>query len=451
MAFRVAHLGLVSLVTLPLLQMSCGGSEDRTFTPTKDGGTTGGSGGNTGGSAGTSTGGGSGGVTGGSGGVSGSGTGGVIGDAGTPCTDSTECTDGNSCNGDEICTGGYCKSGTGLADGASCTPASAGDAGATDAGVATYACVSQVCTLTCTTDEECNDSDVCTGNEICNPSSHTCQSGTPPNCNDNDPCTSDECDALSGCFNPLIDTDGDGHASTTIGSCGTDCDDNDKTVYNGAPELCDGKDNDCNGQTDEGAPTWYGDCDKDGYAPAGAQSAPNLCNAPTSKPTCDTGVTGGWTNKPPVIGSADCWDKDAKGHPMTAAESNLAWSKTPMANAPPPGFDFDFNCDGVEEKRYTTTYVSTSATCSPCGFGGFGTKVATPSNGIGAGGVSGISDPAASGGIGGIGGIGALCCGLTGWTSAAPACGSSGTYTVCTSSGSSCTRPPATSKVQECR
>jgi hypothetical protein len=55
-----------------------------------------------------------------------------------------------------------------------------------------------------------------------------------------------------------------------------DCDDWTAACHPGATELCDGMDNDCNGQIDEGdacgsPPTWYVDADADGYGdPAGA-------------------------------------------------------------------------------------------------------------------------------------------------------------------------------------
>ena len=46
-----------------------------------------------------------------------------------------------------------------------------------------------------------------------------------------------------------------------------DCNDDDSTVHPGAPELCDGKDNDCNGKIDDGLVMrpFYWDGDKDGY------------------------------------------------------------------------------------------------------------------------------------------------------------------------------------------
>jgi len=56
-----------------------------------------------------------------------------------------------------------------------------------------------------------------------------------------------------------VDNDGDGFSSQE------DCDDNDDTVSPGAPELCDGKDNNCNDIVDDVLNTYYVDGDSDGY------------------------------------------------------------------------------------------------------------------------------------------------------------------------------------------
>jgi hypothetical protein len=86
----------------------------------------------------------------------------------------------------------------------------------------------------------------------------------------------------------MADTDGDGVSEPR------DCNDWDSSVYPGAPELCDGVQNDCDGR---GIPRAEVDSDGDGFV------------------TCMIDP-GGWVGLDMVIGGGDCSDTDAAVHPL---------------------------------------------------------------------------------------------------------------------------------------
>jgi len=108
----------------------------------------------------------------------------------------------------------------------------------------------------------------------------------------------------------LVDIDGDGYPPVAgCGALAADCNDLDLSVFPGASEVCDGKDNDCDGVVDNvpGATGYWADCDWDGYATLTAQHVES-CQWPTILPSiCPTGH---WTLHQPSADSYDCDDND---------------------------------------------------------------------------------------------------------------------------------------------
>lgn len=131
----------------------------------------------------------------------------------------------------------------------------------------------------CASGTDCDDGMFCNGPEACAPGSpdaarNGCVPGEPP-------CGVDDCDeAEDTCVcSGDPDRDGDGHDSVACG--GDDCDDEDPTRYPGLEEVCDaaGHDEDCDSSTLAGSAD--GDRDGDGFVSI------TCCNAATCGDDCN--------------------------------------------------------------------------------------------------------------------------------------------------------------------
>jgi hypothetical protein len=152
------------------------------------------------------------------------------------------------------------------------------------------------------------------------------------------------------------DADHDGHAAVgaeRIKVCpgdregaekADDCDDDDDLVFPGMPEICDGRDNDCDGKPERSGEAhpiaWYLDADGDGFGLASAQIAVS-CQPPPFAVLCRDGVSPELCvpadpdalSTPPgshalmqsfAPRSGDCDDADPEIHPGAQERCNAA-------------------------------------------------------------------------------------------------------------------------------
>ncbi len=238
----------------------------------------------------------------------------------------------------------------------------------------------------------------------CNDTASAIHPGAAEICNGLD----DDCDGVTdpagsgNCTQVYPDADGDGYGTALGGAClcaipatgyatqAGDCNDQSAAAHPGAPEICDGLDNNCNGQIDEagaqGCSVFYLDADGDGYgdgeqsqclcAATGSFTATKSgdCNDqaaginPAAIETCD-GVDNNCNGQTDEAGAAGCTvyaaDNDGDGYgaigdtqclcaPNGVYTSLKATDCNDQNKAIHPGADeicdgLDNNCDGVTD------------------------------------------------------------------------------------------------------
>jgi hypothetical protein len=206
---------------------------------------------------------------------------------------------GQSCSRNAQCCSSKCVKGT-----CRCTQASQ----CPDPGP----CKTRVCTAAgaCTPqpappDTPCGDGDACTEGSRCD-GQGTCVAGTAKSCDDGVACTRDGCEPATGCTHTPDDTQCDGGKVCDrqdgcvcpqgtrecgnrcvdtqsdpdhCGACGTACDGGAGTCRGGVcatPEVCDGDDNDLDGEVDEGA-----------HCPSNKVCQGGACVCPAGTRDCD--------------------------------------------------------------------------------------------------------------------------------------------------------------------
>ena len=188
-----------------------------------------------------------------------------------------------------------------------------------------------------------------------------CGNGVDEDCDDRDPiCLTSDLDGDG--FSCVVELRWDVHRCMGEGQ---DCDDLDAGVFPGARERCDGRDEDCDGQVDEGCPEVARDADRDGV-PAVAQGGTDCDDAaadvyPGAPERCGDGTDQNCDGR-----DASCGDDEGDGF-VGEADCNPANPQV-FPGAPEWCNGTDDDCDGrVDEGNPLATAPNDPPRPASCG------------------------------------------------------------------------------------
>ncbi len=245
------------------------------------------------------------------------------------CTADIDCSDGVFCNGEE-----RCAPASDMADANGCIPA-------TEPCGSDETCDedARMCRIACAVEPDADGdgaiATACGGND-CDDDDPNRYPSNPEVCDDAN--HDEDCDPTTFGFRDL---DGDGSANLLCcnededGSliCGDDCDDTNRTSNPSAPEVCDGADNDCDANVDEGVElARYADADGDGFGDPATGSVGSCADMEGFSPF-----------------PTDCADDDPDVYPGALEVCDGK----------------DTNCDGLPEDADGDGHIAIGGLCTP--------------------------------------------------------------------------------------
>jgi hypothetical protein len=239
------------------------------------------------------------------------------------------------------------------------------------------------CVFTSLSNYPCDDQNACTAGDIC--VNGACTAGKPVTCNDGNVCTTNACNPASGCSatpNTLscndgsdctqgdvcsagvctgttscacVDSDGDGYADCRVRGCDPtgvtcgDCDDTNAAIHPGAAEVCNGRDDNCDGRADEGfARSWSrevatdpaaGDAARFGtsLASIGDVNGDSVSDIAVGEPTAGTVLVLSGANRSVLCRGTDPSGPNGQMGASVAAAGDMNGDGTPDVVAGAPG------------------------------------------------------------------------------------------------------------------